>query len=369
MRIEKVTKNTLMDFIEFPDKLYADDPNYVPYMRGDLKRTLNRLLFEKKKYTALMALNDNNQVVGRVLFTIGKDKQLATDKCGFFSMYECIDDGKVASKLIGEMCSILEKHGAEYVSGPFFPHDPENRRGIMVEGFDRAPLIYTSYNPPYYADQMETAGLAKHTDTLEYVVNSNERLLSALKLLSRKSLKEYDYHVDNVDLKHPEKDIDDIHKIMSSADHGVIYQDAPSRDMISQMFYKMKNIIDPDVVFIARCNDTNEPIGFVLSIPDFNQVIRKMHGRVSLRGIICYLFYSKRVTGLRCVLQYVIPQFQQKGTLASLYASTMVAVSKKNYNYCEMGTIVEDNNASRKAVEKIGATICRRYRVYYKKLD
>lgn len=369
MRIEIVTKNTLMDFIDFPDKLYADDPNYVPYMRGDLKRTLNRLLFERKKYTALMALNDNNQVVGRVLFTIGKDKQLATDKCGFFSMYECINNFEVSDALINEMSNMLRLQGAEYLSGTFFPHDPDNRRGILVEGYDRAPLIFTSYNPPYYAEQLEAAGLIKHVDTLDYVSEINEKILAATQVLAKQSMKEHNYRVDRADLKHPDKDIDDVYRIMTCADHDVIYQNAPSKEMISKVFRGMKNYLDADLIYIARSNEDNQPMGFTLSIPDFNQVIQKMRGRMDLKGLFYYLAESRRITSFRGMLQYVAPSFQRKGINKALYAATLSGAIRKKYNYCELGTIVEDNAGSRRALEKSGATICRRYRIYYKRLD
>lgn len=369
MRIEKVEKKTLNKFLDFPDKLYANDPNYVPYMRGDLKKSLTKLVIERQKYTALIALDDNEQVVGRVMFTIGKDKQLKTDKCGFFSLYECIDDNKVSSMMLGEMFAMMKEQGAEYVSGSFFPHDPENRRGIMVEGFDRAPLIFTSYNPRYYADQMESAGLVKHTDTLMYVSEVNNGILSAAQVIADQSMKEYNYRVDRVNLRDPDKDIDDVYTIMTTSDHGVIYQNAPSKEMLSKTFHTMKAFLDADLIYIARSNEDDQPMGFTMSIPDFNQVIRKMRGRMDLKGLFYFLTESRKITSFRGMLQYVAPPFQRRGINKSLYAATLSAAIRKNYNYCELGTIVEDNIGSRKSLEKFNATICRRYRIYYKKLD
>ena len=369
MKIVKVEKNTLNKFLDFPDRLYAGDPNYVPYMRSDLKKTLSKLIIERQKYTALIALDDNDQVVGRVIFTIGKDKQLKTNKCGFFSLYECINDKKVSSMMLGEMFTTLKNQGAEYVSGSFFPHDPENRRGIMVEGFDRAPLIFTSYNPRYYPEQMEAAGLVKHTDTLEYVSEISEDLLSAIQTIAEQSMKEHNYRVDRVNLKHPDRDIDDVYRIMTTADHGIIYQDAPSKELLSKTFYSMKNFLDADLIYIARSNEDNQPMGFTMSIPDFNQVIKKMRGRMDLKGLFYFLTESRKITSFRGMLQYVAPPFQRRGINKSLYAATLSAAIRKNYNYCELGTIVEDNIASCKSLEKAGATICRRYRIYYKKLN
>lgn len=369
MKIVKVEKNTLNKFLDFPDRLYANDSNYVPYMRADLKKSLTKLIIERQKYTALIALDDKDQVVGRVMFTIGKDKQLKTDKCGFFSLYECIDDNDISSMMLGEMFNMLKEQGAEYVSGTYFPHDPDNRRGIMVEGFDRPPLIFTSYNPRYYATQMEAAGLEKHTDTLEYVSELSAEILSATQTIAEQSMKEYNYRVDSVDLKHPDRDIDDVYTIMTTADHGEIYQNAPSKEMISKTFRSMKNFLDPDLIYIARSNEDDQPMGFTLSIPDFNQVIKKMRGRMDLRGLFYFLTESRKITSFRGMLQYVAPPFQRRGINKSLYAATLSAAIRKNYNYCELGTIVEDNIASCKSLEKAGATICRRYRIYYKKLN
>ncbi len=368
MKVVEVNKKKLMDFIDFPDRLYAGDSNYVPYMRGDLKKTLNKLVIERKKYTALVVVDDNNKVLGRVLFTIGKDKQLKTDKCGFFSLYECIDNLEVSRLLLGEMSARLQSLGAEYISGTYFPHDPDNRRGIMVEGFHRPPLILTSYNPPYYNEQMIDAGFIKQIDTLEFSSSVDRGQLPIMQEKTAQSMKDFKYHIDKADFSQVEKEVDDVCKIMNHANHEVIYQDAPSRDMILKIFKGWKKFLDPNLIFIARADETDEPIGFTMSIPDYFQVFRKMRGRMDIRGLISYLVESRKITSFRGLLQYVIPEYQGKGITNALYTATLASALEHNYDYCELGTIVEDNVRSCRAVEKSGGKICRRYRIYYKKI-
>ena len=143
------TVRQLNRFISMADSLYRDDPFYVPYMRGDLKKTLKTLLFEEQTYTAL-AVEENGRYLARVLFTVGSSKQLALERCGFFSHFECVNDPACADLLLSEMCRLLKERGVPYVEGTYFPHDQDNRRGVLVEGFGEEPMILTSYKPTLF---------------------------------------------------------------------------------------------------------------------------------------------------------------------------------------------------------------------------
>lgn len=369
MRIENVNKRNLKAFINFPDNLYRNDDKFVPYIKSDLFKTLKRLIVKEKTYNGLLAFNDKNEVVARVLFTIDTSKKLKTDKCGFFSMYECIDDIDVSDALLKEMKKQLIQLGVEYIVGSFSPFDQDNRRGIMIKGFERAPLIFTSYNFPYYDKQLFEFGFMKQIDTYEYTVPINEKLKRKLETLHKYVLSHCDIRIDKVDIKNPNKDIEDVCEIMRIASTEINYQEAPNKEVIANSFKDLKMFLDNDYILIARNNKDNKPIGFVMAIPDYFEIIREIKGELNLKGIITFLRKKKKIKSLRCMLQYVIPEYQGRGAIAALVYELYKSANKNNIEYIEAGTIMEDNDSSNSVIRDLGGELSRIYRLYYMEIN
>ena len=368
MQILQVNKKLIKRFVNFPDQLYAGDEKYVPYMKGDLIKTLDKLLLKDKSYVALLAV-DGKRILGRVLFTVSKNKQLNTDKCGFFSMFECVDDQSVCNAMLDEMVRILKTWGAEFISGTYFPYDQDNRRGILVEGFDRAPLIFTSYNKTYYSKLLLGYGLQKHADTLEYKlefdkVTSYERV----KKVSEYAAKKFNFRIDTVDWSRIEEDIKDVHNIMEASTTDIIYQDAPSIEALQNIVMGWKNYLNKDYLLIARSNITNEPLGVVIALPDYFEVFRKMRGKMDLKGLITFARERKKIKSVRAILQYVIPKYQALGVTMALYIKLFETMAFNGITYMEAGTIMENNDQSNNAIKSIGAELARVYRIYYKEI-
>lgn len=368
MQIVQVTKKLIKSFVNFPDQLYKGDDKYVPYMKGDLTKTLTKLLLQEQSYVALLA-QQNNKVLARVLFTVSKNKQLNTEKCGFFSMFECVNDQSVCNALLDEMVRILKERGAEYLSGTYFPYDQDNRRGILVDGFDRAPLIFTSYNKDYYDTLLAGYGLKKHADTLEYKLEMDKLVnYQRVKRVAEYAEKKFNFRVDTVDWSQVEKDIEDVHTVMNAATTDIIYQDAPSIEALKSIVVGWKNYLNKDYLLIARSNVTNEPLGVVIALPDYFEVFKKMRGKMDLKGLVTFVKERKKIKSVRAILQYVIPKYQALGVAMALYIKLVDTIAYNGITYLEAGTIMENNAQSNNAIKSIGASLERVYRIYYKEI-
>ena len=365
--IEKVNKRNLRKFVDFPDRLYDGDANYVPYMKGDLTKTLSKLLFEDKNYVALLSTNEN-KAQARILLTVDKNKQLRTDKCGFFCMFECVYDNDVCKELLDAAAQTLRQMGAEYMSGTYFPHDPDNRRGILVDGFDAPPLVFTSYNKPYYDELLTNYGMKKQTDALQYKIDLQNNEYLRVKRVDEFSRKRYNYRVDTVDWKNIDRDIADFHTVMQVATNDIIYQDAPSVDALNSIVKTWKRYLNKDYILIARDNDTDKPLGILMALPDYFELFAKMRGRLDLRGLHVFLRNRKKIHGLRAMLQYVVPKYQNTGMLMSMYCKLGDAIKAHGVTRLEAGTIMENNAPSNSVVQSVGGSLARRYRLYYKEI-
>ena len=367
MRVINVDKNHIKQFVDFPQKLYADDDKYVPYMLADLTKTLKRLILKDKTYRALL-VTEKDEVLARVLFTVDKNKQLNTEKCGFFCMFECIDSQKACNLMLDEMVRQMRDMGADYVSGTYFPFDQDNRRGILYQGFDRAPLIFTSHNPAYYNDLLVNYGMEKQTDALEYELKRNYVDDARLQRIAEFSQKKYDYRVETIDWKHLDRDIADFYSVMQQATNEIIYQDAPTMQALYNIVAQWKNYLNKDFILVARLNSDNTPIGIAMALPDFFQVFRKMRGKTDLKGILAFLKERKKINSIRAIMQYVVPAYQHTGAIVSLYRKMISSCDKNGITYAELGTIMENNAQSNGAIKALGGKLARVYRIYYRKI-
>ena len=368
MRVIQVTTlGELKKFINMADSIYREDPFYVPYMRGDLKKTLKKLLFEDKTYTAL-AIEEKGRYIARILFTTGPSKQLRLAKCGFFSHFESINDRACSAMLLSEMCRLLREQGITYVEGTYFPYDQDNRRGILVEGFEHEPMILTSYNPPYYSTLLEDFGFHKDFDTVAYHLAYDRYDIERIEPLVEKVLKRCDLYIAPADFSKLDREIEDVASIIEEATNDIIFQEAPSREDIKRIVKGWKSFLWNDFIHICRQRSDHKPVGFVMSVPNYYTVFRKMKGKTNPIALIKALYWKKRIKSVRSMLQYVIPSYQNKGVIFALYQAFYVTCKKYGIEYVEAGTIMENNIASRRNVEKASGILNKVFRIYGKEL-
>lgn len=357
------TKKELYTFIHYIETLYKDDPFVVYPLFFALKKELKEEVLKTKNYTALLCYRDD-EVVGRIMYTIDESKKQGKE-IGYFSFFDCINNQEVAEELCTYMEQDLKQRGIDYVEGSFAPYDPDTRRGILVKGFQLSPVIFTSYNYDYYPVLLEACGYGKAIDTVllnaDVTANSKKRLQTIAKFFNRS----HDVRVDALNFKELDRDLNDVHQILEEATNEIVYQDAPSMDMVENAARQLKMFINPNLIRIARENETNRPIGFCLVLPDYNQVFKKTKGRLQL---FTFLKEKKRITKARGMMQYIVPDYQNSGLIGYMFHVIFEEFEKIGIYEFEAGTMMEDNPKPIHAFEKFGGEIIKVYRLYGKEL-
>lgn len=365
--IRLTTKKQLKKFINMADSLYVNDDFYVPYMKKDLLKTLQKLVIEEKTYTALAVARDG-VYIARVLFTIDASKQKNLERCGFFSHFECVNEQSVADLLLNEMAKILKEQGVNYVEGTYFPFDQDNRRGIQVNGFEDEPMILTSYNKPYYQTLLECGGFHKDFDTVSYKMSIDTYDLKRIETMANKIMKRFNLYISPADFSRLDHEIDDVHAVIEAATNDIIFDTAPTRDDLVRIVAGWKSFLWPDFIFICRRKEDDKPVGILMSVPNFYTVFRKMKGKSNIIALVKALYYKKRIRSVRTILQYVIPEYQNCGVNFALYHEFYLTCQKHGISYVEAGTIMENNEASRFNVEKAGGKLNKVFRIYGREL-
>lgn len=354
-------KKELKKFIRMADALYRGDKYYTPYMRADLLHTLETLTAQGD-YTAI-AVEDGKRYVARLIVTVAHSKNLGRP-CGYFSHFESIDSDEAVRVLFDEAKRVVREMGADYLEGTYFPFDQDNRRGILVEGFDSAPMILTSYNPPYYGKLLKRYGFHKDRDAVSYKLDYTKYDFERIARVTEKVMQRYGLYVSHADFSNLDREIEDVHEVIAKATTDVIFQEAPTREDIARIVKNWRTFLWEDYIHIVRRKEDDRPVGVMMSVPDYFTVFRKMKGHIDPVSICKMLYYKRRITSVRAMLQYVIPSYQNKGVNFILYDEFYKTSQRHGIVGMEAGTIMEDNLLSRRNVERASGVLNKVYRIY-----
>lgn len=359
------SRRELRQFIQFPYHLYQDDPNWVPPLRSEqwaqFDPAKNPMLDHCT--TQFFLLKDGSQVVGRCSAFIDR---LAVDHwgkpIGLFGSFECIEDQNAAHRLLAGARDWLAGQGMVSMRGPWSFASQE--WGLEIEGGDRPPVILAPHNPPHYPAYFEAFGLAKAMDMVAYLADVDggytfpERFLT----LTDRIAERYGVRVRPVDLDRLEAEVMTIVELsnQSISENWGYYP--VTADEARAMARDLRQIVNPDALLIAE-DRNGEPIGFALSLPDINQVLRGMHGRMLPCGWLKLLLGIKKITNYRMWALGVIPEYHGRAIDTLLYRATYEALIDR-LGSMEINYVLENNHPMNNALLKMGVEPIRRYRVY-----
>ncbi len=354
-------------FLRLQRRIYRNDSNWVPPLVSDRKKFLNpeKNPFFEHATAEAFAVYDDAEPVGMLFAFVDHDYvDFHNEKAAHFGFFECEDNPEAAALLMEAAEELARKNGMKVVRGPY-NFSTNHECGLLVDGFDGPPVILMTYNPPYYRTLLENLGYTKAMDLLAYYIEARpvpEGLKEAVHRVQQKKK----ITVRNPSMKRFNEELEIIKLIYNDAwsrNWGFV----PLRDNEFNFIAKdLKFVLDPELVFIAEIE--GEPAGFALSLPDFNQVLIHMNGRLFPLGVFKALYYRKRINLLRVFALGVRKQDQDVGLGAVLYFHTWEAALKKGYKGAEMSWILEDNEPMRRGIELAGGRVYRTYRIYEKQV-
>jgi hypothetical protein len=370
MKIDLVSDKQGMDaFIRFPWSVYRGNPNWVPPLISEMRFLLSdKNPFFRHAEAAYFLAVRQGRICGRIAAIIDRNHiNIHGEQCGFFGFFECLPDPDVASALLDAAGSWLKARDLEIMRGPMNPSS-NDECGFLLEGFDSPPMVMMTYTPQYYLEYMERAGMIKAKDLYAYIsvikdVSAGdrlERLAAALRARTPGLV------VRPANMRHFKKELEAVKEIYNSAwsrNWGFV----PMTDEeIDSMAKRLKPLIVPDLLIMAEIG--GKPAGFFMAIPDYNQVLSKLDGKLGPVEMIKFFWYSRKISDIRVLTMGVKEEFRKKGIEAMLYLESFKAAMRRGYVRAEMSWILEDNELMKKGCETMGGKVYKKYRVYEKKL-
>ncbi len=357
-------KKSLAEFIRLPWEIYRNDPNWVPPLIKEIEFLFsNKNPFWQHSENKLFLLKKDGKYLGRIAGIIDCNHiNIHQENCGFFGFFESVNDYQIAEELLNAVKEYLREKKMVFMRGPVNP-STNDECGFLIEGFDSPPQIMMTYNPKYYLELIERYGMKKAKDLYAYLGPVTGEPIARLSRLSESvKRREKDLVVRPINLKIFAEELGKIKQIYNSAwskNWGFV----PMTDgEIESMAERLKPLVVPEILQIAEFD--GKPAGFIMAIPDYNQVMKRINGKLNLSGIIKFLWYKNKIDAIRLVTLGVCPEYRKKGIDGLLYLEALKGAMKKGYKYCESSWILEENILTQRAAEFMGGKLYKKYRIY-----
>jgi GNAT superfamily N-acetyltransferase len=353
-------------FVDLPYRLHAGTP-WIPPLKLERYAYLNSKLnpFFKHGEAQLWLARKDGRVVGRVSAQIDHAyNEYHQTKWGLFGFLEFEDDPEVVDALLAVVKPWLLERGCDRIVGPMdFVINEEC--GILFDGFELEPTIRNPWHPPYYQQRLEQAGLMKAMDVFHWklhISDREERMLPILPELAERAHTKHGITIRKMSWLHLRKELDIFAKIYNAAwSHNWGFTPYDKHDL-NDLALTYRLVYARDWFMVAE--NEKEPVAMAITIPDINQVYKKMKGRLLPFGWWYYLNRKKYIDRARIGFLGVLPEYQHTGVAAQLYMEHYDMADKGRIKTGEAGWILETNKSMNRGLEAMGGKIVKRMRLY-----
>lgn len=369
--IRKVAgRRELKRFVKVPFAVHRDNPLWVPPLIFERMQFLDpgkNPWFEHGEAELYIAERDG-EPVGRVSAHL--DRRWDTYRGGndaMFGFFEAVEDPEVVAALLGAAAEWARGKGRARLLGPM-DFTTNDELGILIEGFERRPMILEPWHPPYYARLLEEHGLAKTIDLLMWELSfgdlkEGEKFDASIHAAARKALEDEGVVIRNMRKRDMSDEVRRFMEVYNEA-WGENWGFVPITDAEVEFQAKhLKQILDEDWAYVAEKD--GDAVGAALSLPDVNQVLARMNGRLLPFGWLRFLIGRRRIDRIRVLALGVKNDYRHTGVAAGLYLKHLeTAIDPGKVKSGEMGWILETNEPMNRAMEGMGGKVVKRFRIY-----
>ena len=360
-------------FIRFQEEVYRGDRWFVPPLLMERHEFLDpaRNPFFRHADVALFLATRQGKVVGRIAAVEDRNfNAFHGARTGYFGLYESFDDPGAAEALFGAARGWARRRGLRELLGPL-NLSTNYETGLLVEGFESSPAILMPYNPPWYARLFEGCGLRKAKDLLAFSRSSRDPVPERFVRVADKIRNHQGISIRAIDLRRFEEEVGRIKAVYNSAwekNWGFVPMSDAEFDKLAR---DLKPLVRPELCLIAE--DQGEPVAFSLTVPDVNQALKRVGGRLTTWGIPVglakLLYWQRRIDEVRLIALGVKEGHRRRGLDAVLILDTVRRTRDLGYKGGEVSWTLEDNDLMNRAIEAVGCRPTKRYRVYQTALD
>ena len=362
-------RRDLKEFVALPFRLHPGTP-WIPPLKLERYAFLTRPLnaFFTHGQAAYFLARRDGRVVGRVTAQVDfAFNRYHDSRWGMFGFLEFEDDLEIVQALLAAAEAWCRSRGCDRMVGPM-SFQINDEAGVMIEGFDREPLIREPWSPPYYQQRCEEAGLTKAMDLFgwELSVFEQDKMDPLLPRIAERARTRYGITIRRMERRHLRREMDAFAEVYNAAwSHNWGFVPYSKEDLDAYAI-DMQLIYSRDWFMVAE--QDGKTVAMAIAIPDVHQIYKKMQGRLLPLGWWYYLNRNRIIDRLRVGFLGVLPEYQHTGVAAALYMEQFATAQRSRQKKGEASFILETNTSMNRGLEAMGGHIVKRWRVYERQL-
>ena len=371
--IEVDNSSTKEAFFLLPFDIYRDDSNWVCPLQNDIESVFDpkkNNFFQFGKCTRWI-LNDNNgKTIGRIAAFINDKKafkeDLPTGGCGFF---ECIDSQEAANVLFDKAVSWLTAHGMKAMNGPINFGENDMWWGLLIEGF-KLPFYGMNYNPPYYKTLFENYGFTIKYEQISNSIDIRKGLPEKVAKIATWVSKRNGNSFEHLDLSNIKKYAHDFMEIYNDDWKDFDGFTPVTEQTITETITKIKPVMDPKLIWYAYVN--NDPAAFTMILPDTNELIKGLNGKLNLMGKLRFLWnkFTVKHTRMRAIIMGTKEKYRNHGLESAMFMKLQEYTRPlPHYEELELSWVGDFNSKMLSVHYTIGAVFSKKHATYVFKFN
>ena len=371
---EVTTRRALNKFLKVPWAIYRHDPHWVPPLLVEVKEFLDpkRHPFYSHGAAAQFVALGGTSAVGRILVSDDpRFNQRHHANVGCFGMFECIDDRRTAHALLDAAAAWLRARGRSSMMGPI-DYSTNYSCGLLVDGFDAPPRVTMNHHPPYYAALLESWGLAKVKDLYAWWFVDPYDLAVKWQRRADWLARRGGVAIRPFSKKDFQADVERCYEVYNDAQKGRWGFVELTREEFFYLAKRLARIGAAQQTLLAEVQ--GKLVGFSMTLPDVNEAIRPLNGRLTTFGLPIgwarLVYRMGRVKTARMAALVLLEAYRRRGVGELLILETLdYGKNTVGYTAAELSWTLDDNDLINRTVQRVGGRRYKTYRIYEKRID
>jgi len=359
----------MRDFLRLPWRIYQHDAAWVPPLLAERRLFVNRRRhpFFRHGDAAFLVVRRGNEIVGRA--SVSDDPRYNQHhgvNQGCVGLFECHDDAEAAHALFNAAAEWLRRRGRDAIVGPI-DYSTNYTCGLLIDGFDTPPRVMMNHHPPYYQALWESWGFQRAKDLYSWWFDDSINMISAWKDKAKRLEDRCGATIRTFRLNDFAGDVQRCLNVYNEAwqnNWGAV----PMTDAESlHLARTLRQLADPNLLLIAEAG--GKPVGFCLTLPDFNEAMRPLNGRLFPLGWLHFKRNLKRIRTARVLTCGVVEAFRRRGITDLMILKTLdYGKYALNFKAAELGWTLEDNTMINRTIQAVGGQRYKTNRIFERAL-
>lgn len=365
-QIDLSNRKQVRAFLELPERIYRDMPQWVPPLAGDERQRLNtrKYPFYRHSAAAFFLAWDGGLPIGRLAVLDNRRyNEFNHTRTAFFYLFECSPNSQAARGLFDSAFEWARRRGLDRLSGPkgFTPLDG---LGLLVKGFDRRPALGQPYNPDYYPQFLEEAGFMKTGEIVSGYMNSALQFPERIHELARRTQERRGLQIARFRTRRElRQSLGSLESLFNVVMAGTSGGTPITREEVKALADQLLWFADPRLIKILMKD--NRPVGFLLAYPDISTALQKTKGRLFPFGWVILLQELRKTDWININGAGLIEEYRGLGGTAILYSEMFRSVTENpRYRHVEVVQIGLENDRMQREMQNFGVDFYKMHCLY-----